>query len=642
MKSRNREISIFSLSLMDVISGAMGAFLIVMVIQARYTAVNEGNDPEKLRPRLDAAMQALASIRAGTEKTIADRFEEGTTPRTLGLSGGETVPEIEALGKALQTDVDRIDNGFAHALEARGAAVRALENASAGTEKTFAAHMSRSKPATLGLKRGDTVPEITALGQALAKDIGTIEKGFETTINERNAAVSSQWTATAGTEKIFKDRIGAKPKTQGIARGPSLPEIEKLGQALQVDIDTIYRELRKSKDSVPTTPFAVTAVFGCGTFYLQIASNETDPRTGKPNPPYTPVPLVSSAPPNWRAALQVRNGSLQGTYGQYAHTQPAFTYLNAKAVAGRHYKIYLVDFVRACDVTVSILGPAVQNGEFAPSSDVRFAKVERVNLSWPRDSIELSDGKKYGVYFLGTLTVKQDRDLSFTRAGERARDAEATAIRERMEALLRSVEKKDQKPALSKEAVLARIDNLPVPENLPDCRVMAEGALGMVHGLMQFGADIKISGPESRVMMNEVMQDCHRNRFPEARTTLQKAVRGMLGEKKDDKPSAKKKDDRPWGGLTLQEKTENKLPLTREAMLAAVDKLPVPTEKRGCMQQVHNAFQSLQVMRSHPGAMRPLPPQDRVIASQIMQDCSRSRFTDAQEKLKAAMRQLLK
>ncbi len=36
MKVRNREISIFNLSMMDVISGAMGAFLIIMIILARY------------------------------------------------------------------------------------------------------------------------------------------------------------------------------------------------------------------------------------------------------------------------------------------------------------------------------------------------------------------------------------------------------------------------------------------------------------------------------------------------------------------------------------------------------------------------------------------------------------------------------
>jgi uncharacterized membrane protein YgaE (UPF0421/DUF939 family) len=36
MKPRNREINIFNLSMLDVISGAMGAFLIIMVILLPY------------------------------------------------------------------------------------------------------------------------------------------------------------------------------------------------------------------------------------------------------------------------------------------------------------------------------------------------------------------------------------------------------------------------------------------------------------------------------------------------------------------------------------------------------------------------------------------------------------------------------
>ena len=36
MKRRNRDINIFNLSMLDVISGAMGAFLIIMVILLPY------------------------------------------------------------------------------------------------------------------------------------------------------------------------------------------------------------------------------------------------------------------------------------------------------------------------------------------------------------------------------------------------------------------------------------------------------------------------------------------------------------------------------------------------------------------------------------------------------------------------------
>ena len=36
MKPRNREINIFNLSMMDVISGAMGAFLVLVVLLSRH------------------------------------------------------------------------------------------------------------------------------------------------------------------------------------------------------------------------------------------------------------------------------------------------------------------------------------------------------------------------------------------------------------------------------------------------------------------------------------------------------------------------------------------------------------------------------------------------------------------------------
>ena len=219
MKARNREINIFSLSLMDVISGAMGAFLIVVVILARYRAIDQENDPEKLRPRLNAAMQALANASVGTEKIFRDLIDRRETPNTRGLSRGETVPEITALGGALRHDIDKIRNHFGETLLARTAAVDAL---------------------------------------AHARD---------------------------GTERIFKDRIGVKPKTLGIKKSDSAPEIKTLDQALRQDIDTIHKELRKGKKSVPDTSFVVTSTYVCvdddkRIAKLDIVSDGVDPSTG--------------------------------------------------------------------------------------------------------------------------------------------------------------------------------------------------------------------------------------------------------------------------------------------------------------------------------------------------------------------------
>ena len=68
MKPRNRDIQIFNLSMLDVISGAMGAFLIVMVVllpayknqapQGDSSALQEQN--ESLRRQIDDLQQRLA------------------------------------------------------------------------------------------------------------------------------------------------------------------------------------------------------------------------------------------------------------------------------------------------------------------------------------------------------------------------------------------------------------------------------------------------------------------------------------------------------------------------------------------------------------------------------------------------------
>ncbi|MDA7948924.1 MAG: hypothetical protein MPJ78_15790 [Hyphomicrobiaceae bacterium] len=524
MKARNREINIFSLSLMDVISGAMGAFLIVMVLQARFRTVEEGVDPEKLRPRLDAAMQALANIRAGTERTIADRFVAKVKPRTLGLSGGETVPEITALDNALRADIESIDAGFAHALEGRAEAVDALAGASANTEKIFKDYGFNSKPKTLGLNRGNSVPDIKNLGQALRSDIGEIEKGIDRTIKARNAAVKTLATASDGTEKVVKDRIGTKPATLGLKRGFSVPEIENLGGALRGDIETIYRELRKGKESAAGTPLVVTTVFSCGSYYLQIASDETNPSTGKPNPPYTPVP---------RDDRLYINPKLQGPQGQVSIWYPAITYLNPKAVPGRHYKIYLFGFSGDCKGTVLLLGPRATIASRGRSSKVEFSKTERVSLSWPKDSIDLGKGKRYGMYYFGTITVAKNRNISFARATQQEQDAELKAMKERMEGRHRPAQEKDtprqnkkeqknekDKPAPNKKAVLAMIDKFPVPRDMRGCAQLHNVAARALKVM-------KIPAAQSSAVLNEILVDCSASRFEAAKTKLRAAMQRL-------------------------------------------------------------------------------------------------------------------
>lgn len=109
MRARSREINIFNLSLMDVICGAMGAFLIIMIILARYYVFdpNVTQDVDELRLRLDAAVQGLNRIRGGTEGIITELIDEAdSTTRTLGA--GETIDEIEALTRGIRGDVDLV------------------------------------------------------------------------------------------------------------------------------------------------------------------------------------------------------------------------------------------------------------------------------------------------------------------------------------------------------------------------------------------------------------------------------------------------------------------------------------------------------------------------------------------------------
>ena len=60
MKPRNREINIFNLSMMDVISGALGAFLIIVIILFPYYRKDIASENRELREKLNAAETALA------------------------------------------------------------------------------------------------------------------------------------------------------------------------------------------------------------------------------------------------------------------------------------------------------------------------------------------------------------------------------------------------------------------------------------------------------------------------------------------------------------------------------------------------------------------------------------------------------
>ncbi len=112
MRRGSREINIFSLSLMDVISVAMGAFLIIMIILARYYVFDPRvtEDADEIRLRLNAAVEGLNKIRGGTEDIFAELIRSESGASTSGLRTDDALETIEALSRGISEDVDRISN----------------------------------------------------------------------------------------------------------------------------------------------------------------------------------------------------------------------------------------------------------------------------------------------------------------------------------------------------------------------------------------------------------------------------------------------------------------------------------------------------------------------------------------------------
>jgi len=90
MKPRNRDINIFNLSMLDVISGALGAFLIIMIVLFPYYK-KESIDYSEVIASLEARIQSLEQQRqAVTAQLQAARAESEETRQQLQAARAES------------------------------------------------------------------------------------------------------------------------------------------------------------------------------------------------------------------------------------------------------------------------------------------------------------------------------------------------------------------------------------------------------------------------------------------------------------------------------------------------------------------------------------------------------------------------
>jgi len=122
MMRRNREPNVFGLSLMDAISGAMGAFLIIMLLLARYYEADptSGRKAEELQQELEQAQKQLEDLRQRMEGlgeyddlrpqlmlALADLDQARRRAAQLRTSLDEASAEIMRLKKLLD-QLDRV------------------------------------------------------------------------------------------------------------------------------------------------------------------------------------------------------------------------------------------------------------------------------------------------------------------------------------------------------------------------------------------------------------------------------------------------------------------------------------------------------------------------------------------------------
>jgi hypothetical protein len=88
MRPRSRDINIFNLSMLDVIAGAMGAFLIVMVVLLPYYRKQSPTPP--VTPETVQRLEQERAISPSGRRAPPGRSPGG--PRAIGAAASRAIP----------------------------------------------------------------------------------------------------------------------------------------------------------------------------------------------------------------------------------------------------------------------------------------------------------------------------------------------------------------------------------------------------------------------------------------------------------------------------------------------------------------------------------------------------------------------
>ena len=108
MKSRSREINVFSMSALDLFASALGAFILISIVLMPYFLRVDPDEANRLRRALQQAQAALAETRERLQRTQSE-LQQCETERDQAQSGlRECRTELQQAQSALEREQDAL------------------------------------------------------------------------------------------------------------------------------------------------------------------------------------------------------------------------------------------------------------------------------------------------------------------------------------------------------------------------------------------------------------------------------------------------------------------------------------------------------------------------------------------------------